>query len=61
MGKRWGKADFAELKALEQRIDKLEKTDFSVNRSFKWAAYMITAAHFPIFISRSFLDGQCRI
>ena len=28
MGKRWGKADFAELKALEQRIDKLEKTDF---------------------------------
>lgn len=28
MGKRWGKVDFAELKALEQRIDKLEKTDF---------------------------------
>ena len=28
MGKRWGKADFAELKALERRIDKLEKTDF---------------------------------
>ena len=28
MGKRWGKADFRELKKLERRIDKLEKTDF---------------------------------
>jgi len=28
MGKQWGKADFAELKALEQRIAKLEKADF---------------------------------
>ena len=28
MGRRWGKADFADLKALERRIDKLEKTDF---------------------------------
>ncbi len=28
MGRRWGKADFRELKALEQRIDKLEKEDF---------------------------------
>lgn len=28
MGKRWGKADFAELKALEQRIAKLEQVDF---------------------------------
>lgn len=28
MGKRWGKADFQALKDLEQRLDKLEKTDF---------------------------------
>lgn len=28
MGKRWGKADFRELKKLERRIGKLEKTDF---------------------------------
>ena len=28
VGKRWGKADFRELKELEQRISKLEQVDF---------------------------------
>ena len=28
MGKRWGKVDFRELKELEQRLAKLEQTDF---------------------------------
>ena len=28
MGGRWGRADFQALKDLEQRLDKLERTDF---------------------------------